>query len=160
MDLYQSLMRDHRMAEQRFSEIEKTAAADMRRREQLFAELRSGLEAHSVVEENVFYPEIEKLSGTRELVGDAFDEHAEIDAILQEIGELPPDKDGWLERIAELKDLVREHVRKEEDRIFPAARNLLDEARAEDLARQIEQMKRGPGPGGTTGPAIAPPRAQ
>ena len=144
MNLYQILMQDHRLTDQIFSDIEKTTAAEVRRREQLFADLRKGLETYNVVEENIFYPEIESLSATRELVGDAFDEHAEIDAILQEIAELPTDKDEWSERIAELKVVVQEHVRKEEDRIFPAARNLLDEARAEELGRRIEEMKQQP----------------
>ena len=144
MNLYQILMQDHRLTDQIFSDIEKTTAAEVRRREQLFADLRKGLEAHNVVEENIFYPEIESLSATRELVGDAFDEHAEIDAILQEIAELPTDKDEWSERITELKVVVQEHVRKEEDRIFPAARYLLDEARAEELGRRIEEMKQQP----------------
>ena len=144
MDLYQILMRDHRLTDQIFSDIEKTTAAEVRRREQLFADLQKGLEAHNVVEENIFYPEIERLSATRELAGDAFDEHAEIDAILQEIAELPTDKDEWSEQIAELKVVVEEHVRKEENRIFPAARNLFDEVRAEELGRRIEEMKQQP----------------
>jgi hemerythrin superfamily protein len=144
MDLYQILMQDHRLTDQIFSDIEKTTAAEVRRREQLFADLRKGLEAHNVVEENIFYPEIERLSATRELAGDAFDEHAEIEAILQEIAELPTDKDEWSEQIAELKVVVEEHVRKEENRIFPAARNLFDEARAEELGRRIEEMKQQP----------------
>jgi hemerythrin superfamily protein len=108
MDLYKILMRDHRLTEQMFSDIERTTAADVRLREQLFADLRKGLEAHNVVEENIFYPEIERLSATRELVADAFDEHAEIDAILQEIAEIPANKDEWPERIVELKDVVQE----------------------------------------------------
>src|SRR5262249_3578431 len=127
-----------------FSDIEKTTAAEVRRREQLFADLRKGLETYNVVEENIFYPEIESLSATRELVGDAFDEHAEIDAILQEIAELPTDKDEWPERIPELKVFVKEPARKEKARISPAARNPPDEARAEELGRRIEEMKQQP----------------
>ena len=147
MDVYEILMRDHRLTEQIFSDIEKTTTAEVRRREQLFDDLRKGLEAHSVVEENIFYPEIEESSATRELVADAFDEHAEIDAILQEIAGLPVDKEEWLGRITELKQVVQEHVRKEEGQMFPAARILLDEARTEDLGRQIQKMRQQRGPG-------------
>ncbi|MBV9203767.1 MAG: hemerythrin domain-containing protein [Alphaproteobacteria bacterium] len=152
MDLYQILMQHHRRTDQIFFIIGKTTAAEARRREQLFTELRRGLEAHNIVEENIFYPELERCSATSELVGDAFDEHAEIDAILQEIAELPTDKDEWPERIAELKVVVQEHVRQEEDRIFPAARNLLDSARAKELGRRMEAMKQQlPWPAGATG---------
>ena len=46
MDLYQILMRDHRLTEQIFSDFEKTMAAEVRCRERLFENLRKGLEAH------------------------------------------------------------------------------------------------------------------
>jgi hypothetical protein len=65
MDLFQILMQDHRLTDQIFSDIEKTTPVEVRRREQLFADLRKGLETHNVVEENIFYPEIERLSATR-----------------------------------------------------------------------------------------------
>jgi iron-sulfur cluster repair protein YtfE (RIC family) len=140
MDVYQ-IMQDHRLTEQIFSELEKTTAAELERRERLFENLRKGLEAHAMVEEEIFYPEIEKLSATKELVADAFDEHAEVEAILQKIAELSSDKDEWLDRICELRELVQEHVRKEEDRLFPAARRLLERARAAELGRQIATLK-------------------
>jgi iron-sulfur cluster repair protein YtfE (RIC family) len=141
MDVYQILMQDHRLTEQIFADLESTTTAELERRERLFEILRKGLEDHSVVEEEIFYPEIYKLSPTKELVADAFDKHAEFDAILQEIGELSTNKDEWLERICELRELVQEHIRKEEDRIFPAARRLLEETRAVELGRQIGRRK-------------------
>jgi iron-sulfur cluster repair protein YtfE (RIC family) len=133
MDVYQILMQDYRSTEQIFADIEKTTAAEVERRGHLFENLQKGLEAHTLVEEEIFYPEIEKLSGAEELVADAFDEHAEVDAMLQEIAELATNKDEWLDRICELREFVREHVRKEEDRMFPVARQLLEETRAAEL---------------------------
>jgi hypothetical protein len=79
------------------------------RRESLFGTLREELEAHEILEETVFYPEIDKLPIAGELVDLAFDDHAEFDAVLQEIAELPVDKPEWLERVVELKDMVRRH---------------------------------------------------
>ena len=61
MDIYQLLMRDHRQTEEVFSVIEKTSATDVRRREQLFENLRKRLETHGLMEENIFYPEIERI---------------------------------------------------------------------------------------------------
>jgi hemerythrin-like domain-containing protein len=51
------------------------------------------------------------------------------------------DKPEWLERISELKDLVQRHINIEENKMFPAARKLLDNRRAEELGRQIEELK-------------------
>jgi hemerythrin-like domain-containing protein len=50
-------------------------------------------------------------------------------------------KDDWLEKINELKDVVQRHVHREEDKMFPAAREELNESRAKELGRQILEMK-------------------
>jgi iron-sulfur cluster repair protein YtfE (RIC family) len=104
--------------------------------------LQEELEAHVILEETVFYPEIDKLPIAGEFVDVAFDDHAEFDAILQEISELPVDKPDWLERVVELKDVVRRHIVNEENTLFPVARKELDDCRAEELGRQIEELKR------------------
>ena len=65
----------------------------------------------------------------------------EIDSILQEIFEMRTNKDDWLERISQLKDVVQQHMRKQEDKLFQSVRAKLDEIRAEELGRQIRDLK-------------------
>jgi hemerythrin-like domain-containing protein len=60
---------------------------------------------------------------------------------LQEIFQMRTNRDDWQEKINELKDVVQRHVRREEDKMFPAARKELDESRAAELGRQILEMK-------------------
>jgi hemerythrin-like domain-containing protein len=43
--------------------------------------------------------------------------------------------------IEELDHAVQHHVREEEEQMFPAARKELSEDRANELGRQIEEMK-------------------
>lgn len=142
MDVYQVLINDHRMVDKLFIEIEKSDDREIEQREQLFARLRKELEDHTLIEEDIFYPLIEKLLGTKELVEQSFEEHAGFEAILQEISEMRTNRDDWREKINELKDVVQRHVRREEDRMFPAARKELHESRAEELGKQILEMKR------------------
>jgi hemerythrin superfamily protein len=119
MDVYQILMQDHSAVERIFTQIEQTDDRGIKRRERLFRKLRIALEDHTVVEENLLYPEIDKYPAIKELVADAYDEHAEFEETLQEISELPTNNAEWLERVQELRGVVHEHVRKEEDRMFP-----------------------------------------
>ena len=142
MDVFQRLIQDHRIAEQRFAEIEKTSEKEAERRELLFAKLREELEAHEVFEEECLYPEIDEVLSAKAVVAEALDEHAEFDAILQEISEIPANKGEWLEKICELKDMVRGHVRKEEENMFPVVRSKLAQSRAEELGRQIEERQK------------------
>ena len=141
MDVYQILMQDHRTVEQMFIEIEQTDDREVERRQRLFGKLRTALEGHTLVEENLFYPEIDKYLASIELVAEAFEEHAEFEYTRQQISELPTNKADWLEMIRELEAAVREHVQKEEGKMFPAARKELDESRAEKLGWQILEMK-------------------
>src|SRR5262249_3812027 len=117
MDVFEELVRDHRIIEQHFVEIEQTTEVECR--ERLFRELRARFEAHEVFEEETLYPEMEQLPSTKLVVGGAFDTHAELDQILQEIAEVPVNKSEWIDRIRELKEMIQEHMRKEET-IFPA----------------------------------------
>jgi iron-sulfur cluster repair protein YtfE (RIC family) len=121
MDVYQILLQDHQTIRQIFVEINRANTSEVERREQLFRTLRNELEAHEILEETVFYPEIDKNPDLRDLIGLAFDEHAEFDAIQQEISELPADKPEWLERIAELKDMVQQHNQRREQALSGGA---------------------------------------
>ena len=118
MDVYQILLQDHHAIHQIFLEINRANISEVRRREQLFRTLQNQLGAHQILEETIFYPEIDKYPDARDLIGMAFDEHAEFDAILQEISEIPADKLEWLERISELRDLVQQYVYSEENKML------------------------------------------
>jgi hemerythrin superfamily protein len=50
-------------------------------------------------------------------------------------------KDDCSERISELNDVVQQHMRKEEDKLFQLGRAKLDESRAEELGRQMRDLK-------------------
>ena len=139
MDVFEELIRDHRTIEQRIVEINQTTDKEVGCREQLFRKLRAGFEAHELFEEEILYPAIDQFPFAKSPMGDAFDEHVELDAKFQEIADTPANKTEWAERICELKDMMQEHMRMEEETIFPAARMRLAETRAEELGRQFRE---------------------
>jgi iron-sulfur cluster repair protein YtfE (RIC family) len=105
-------------------------------RKDLFRELRAGLEAHEVVEEEVLYPEIDQLATIKSVIENAFEEHAEFDAILQDIAQLAPSDPEWLYRIRELREMVQKHMQAEEQTMFPAAGSKLGKTRAQELGQK------------------------
>jgi len=141
MDAYQTLMKDHRNVEDLFQKIEKTDDGQHKEREQLFGKLREELELHTEIEERLFYPEMKKHHGTKELVGEALEEHGEVKRLLKELAKLSPGEERWSDMIEELDHAVQHHVREEEEQMFPAARREISESRANELGRQIEEMK-------------------
>jgi hypothetical protein len=144
MDLFELLSQDHREVDELFGKIEKTDNRGAKQREHLFQELREELERHTWLEEKIFYPELKGHSDTKELVHEALAEHREIKQMLREIGGLSAEDDQWSEMVNELKMAVQHHVREEQERTFPAARQKLDQRRIDDLGRQAEQIKQEP----------------
>jgi hemerythrin-like domain-containing protein len=92
-----------------------------------------------LVEASSFSPEAGKTAMIKELTADLFDDHSDFEAIFQQVSKLSADSDEWLERVNELGALVREHARKEEDELFPAAQREFDQTRAEEIGRQIQE---------------------
>lgn len=151
MDVYQILIQDHHAIAKMFEEIDRTIDMEVERRRQLSSHLSAFLEDHEITEENDFLPELLDASSfsadagkhatIKELVAEIFDDHADFEAISQQISRSRANDEEWLERVRELRDLVREHVRNEEERLFPTAKQTLDPERAEEIGRQIEARR-------------------
>jgi hemerythrin superfamily protein len=151
MDVYQILIKDHRAIAKMFEEIDRTSDMEAERRRQLFSDLSAALEGHEITEEKFFLPELlgpssfsavgSKNPTIKDLVGEIFNDHADFEAISLQISRSRADDEEWLERVREFRDLVREHVRNEEERLFPAAQQTLDRERAEEIGRQIEARR-------------------
>jgi hemerythrin superfamily protein len=155
MDVYRILIQDHRAIEKMFDEIALTSGMEPDRRRQLFSSLAGNLEDHEIIEENEFFTSLietssfssapSKQTRIKELVAEMFDNHSDFAAISQQISNLSGNDDEWLERVNELRDLVREHMFNEEETLFPAAQEVLDRAQAQEIGRQIGERRQGPG---------------
>jgi len=82
------------------------------------------LAPHTVVEEEGLFPEMtddfpDHIEALRA-------EHREIEKVLGEAGNGPPDDPTWPERLTHALFLLREHILKEQDGVFPAALTALD----------------------------------
>ena len=153
MDVYQILIQDHRTIAKMFKKIAGTSNKEPEYRKQLFSDLWIALEDHEITEENDFLPVLVEASSfssdagvtatIKKLVAELFADHSAFEATFQQISHLSTNNVEWLERVNELGCLVREHARKEEDTLFPAARRELDQPRAEEIGRQIQSRSGG-----------------
>lgn len=102
---------------------------------------------HMEMEENLFYPEIEKISeDARDIISHAIDEHNEIKDHVRmiEVGEEGMDPD---EHVKAMEQGFMDHIREEEGRIFPLAENNLKDSfpkLAGEMAAFREKTARGP----------------
>ena len=89
------------------------------------------LEPHTVVEEGALFPAMadEFADHVTSLIG----EHRAIEEVLAESVELTPTDPTWPARLVAALWLLREHILKEEDGLFPAALAELDPAQWDEV---------------------------
>jgi hypothetical protein len=124
MDPIQLLKKQHREVEGFFKKVEKTEAADERR--QLMEQIRSALELHTRIEEEIFYPAVRSLDTKKatQMIDEAYEEHHVVKLVLKELPSVDPEDERFEAKMTVLKELVHHHVEEEEEEIFKLARKL------------------------------------
>jgi len=82
------------------------------------------LAPHTVVEEEGLFPEM--TDDFPDHIQALRSEHREIEKVLGEAADGPPDDPTWPDRLVAVLHLLREHILKEQDGVFPAALAALD----------------------------------
>jgi Hemerythrin HHE cation binding domain len=98
----------------------EAAAAD---RSGVAARICGLLQAHSLIEEELFYPALHSAQVNAALLDDAQRAHSQADALVEQISSMQPEDEGYDAQMKSLIDAVRGHVNEEQTRIFPAARD-------------------------------------
>ncbi len=93
------------------------------------------LAPHTVVEEEGLFPEME--AEFPDHISSLRSEHREIEMVLGEAADGLPDDPTWPDRLLGSLQLLREHILKEQDGVFPAALAALDS----DQWERIEALR-------------------
>ena len=113
------LATEHDMALAIFDKMLATDEAQTFKRKMLLMKLTHALDKHAHQEEMVVYPALREANELGN--ADALEsEHGYIKTFLYELNEMGPDGSGWLEKVREFRDLVREHAHMEEEQVFPS----------------------------------------
>jgi Hemerythrin HHE cation binding domain. len=141
MNATELLKQDHREVENLMMmlEDETTASND------IFERLKSTITLHTQVEEEIFYPAMEEFDETLEMVERSYDEHSEVEQILEDMTGLNPQDEEFQDLLVELRDSVNLHAQEEETEVFPKAEELLGEEELSAIGNEIEQMKNNSG---------------
>lgn len=143
MNATELLKQDHREVESMIAELEGASGESGGGASYLntFQQLKQALTLHTHAEEQLLYPALENFDETSDLIEESYDEHDEVDLILNDMTGLNPGDEEFQELLAQLKDSINDHVEEEESELFPQAEQLLGEEVLETMGSQIEQMK-------------------
>ena len=144
-DVIEVLEHDHREVEQMFAELESLRGAsseeDKERRKTLAEQVTIELVRHSVAEEVLVYPEVER-KVSKEEAEHAREEHAEAEETLAKLEKLDPDDPGFDDELATLMREIRHHIEDEEGEMFARMRQVIDADELRRLGAAVEAFKK------------------
>ena len=119
-DALSVLRRDHRLAEELFTEFARSAPQQL---DPLARRICKMLRVHTQIEEELFYPAVSRALtddvSESPLLADAAREHAQAKETIVRIESMTSDAAEFRDTVAQLARQVGEHVAKEEQELFP-----------------------------------------
>ena len=145
MDALRLLRADHKQVEGLFKELEALGENAHVSRAKIFEQIDTELEAHAKIEETIFYPAVKRASRrdaeAKKEVLEAYEEHANVKAMLAKLKELDPKDETYNAKLQVLHELVKHHVKEEENELFQEAKDLLGEEKLATLGDEMESAK-------------------
>ena len=125
-DWFDALKAEHEATKAVFDKLEATDDSQTTMRATLLMKLKYALTKHAHEEESVIYPALRQANSAHD--ADALNaEHGYVKTYLYELESLPKDSPDWLARVRDFREMLEEHMRMEEEEVFPAFRAILSE---------------------------------
>ncbi len=137
MGPFHLLAEQHRELEQRLEALDAGEAVPETWRARAEA-LISLLRLHARLEERHLFPLLARVGGAR--VCQESEDHLTLGELVDELEEQPLGAPDWWARLLALADLLREHVRFEEDETFPRLATALNEGERQALGRALATL--------------------
>src|ERR687889_1728574 len=144
-DVIEVLEHDHREVEAMFAELESLRGAsteeEQSRRKAVAEQVTIELVRHSVAEEVLVYPQVEKKVSAEE-AEHAREEHAEAEETLSRLEKLDADDPAFDDELATLMREIRHHIEDEEGEMFAHMREVIDPDELRSMGARVEAFKK------------------
>ena len=139
-NIFDRLILDHDKHRQLIAAIEETVGASDDRKA-LFEQYKIDATAHAAAEELTLYHELMGESEMRVYAQHSAADHHKIGELFEELADADMGSSGWLTRFAALKEEYLDHLKEEEQTIFPRALKDLGKDRAIALKGEYNAQK-------------------
>ena len=141
-DWADTLAAEHKAVLALFDKLEATEDSQTWMRAHILTKIKNALGKHALQEENAVYPALREANDTHD--ADALNaEHGYVKTYLYELENMPKSNPEWIGRVRAFRSLLEEHIRMEEDEVFPRLRSGLSEEQNAKLSAAVarEGMK-------------------
>ncbi|PWG01291.1 hemerythrin domain-containing protein [Sphingosinicella humi] len=137
-DWFEALKMEHEMALAIFDKIEGTDDSQTTMRSHLLSKLKYALSKHAIQEEMVIYPALRQ-AGHGGQADHLNSDHGMVKAYLYELETMPNDSSAWMAKVREFRTEIEEHMREEEQTIFPPFRSQLSDEENSKLTAMMNK---------------------
>lgn len=110
-------------------------------RRELFPEIRKELLSHARAEEQEFYGPLRRRTEMQKIVQHSITEHEEVERLLEDLQSTDMATPDWTKLFHRIADAVQEHVKEEEQELFPQARDVMEDGEAERMKESYLKAK-------------------
>lgn len=140
-EFFQTLEKDHQEVKGILEKLESASDRAVKSKEDQFLKLKQELIPHMKGEEKHFYPALTDKKGARKKALEALEEHHVAETVLKELDKLPKDAENWSAKLKVFKELVEHHIEEEEEEVFEAAEDALDDKTLDKIMKSFEAEK-------------------
>ena len=144
MNAIELLKQDHEKVKKLLEDLSNTTERAFKKRAELLQKIALELQAHTTIEEEIFYPAFREAGERDELkmYHEAKEEHRAVEAlVLPDLLATDPGTVEFSGRVKVLKELLEHHIEEEEEEMFTQARELLSEEELTTLGKAMKEKK-------------------
>jgi hemerythrin-like domain-containing protein len=141
MDALKLLKQDHDEVKKMLADLESTTERAEKTRTEGLATLKSELEIHEAIEEEIFYPALKDHPKTKDLALEGYEEHHVVDMVMAEIEGVEPGDETWMAKFTVMKENLEHHIEEEEGEMFPQAKQVFDDEELGELGERMQSRK-------------------
>ena len=137
-DWDKALALEHKMTLALFDKLRDLGPDANGKRSMLLTQLKPALGKHAMEEENAIYAAMRQ-AGMREEADALNSDHGYVKQYLYELTDLTRDHTAFQAKLAQFRRDIEEHIRREEQELFPRLKQALSEKESGTLTRRMNQ---------------------
>ena len=146
MDAIALLLEDHTLLRKLSKEFSETTEEDVEKRKTMLKLIEAELNAHTTIEEELFYPAFLDASKDIEdarMVAEGIEDNRAADAkVIPDLHKSDPSMIAYSGQAKVLKDYLFHHLKEEEEEMFPKVRKLIDAKALRELGDKMAARKK------------------
>lgn len=140
MNAIELLKDDHDKVDRLFQKVKATEEGEEHK--ELFKKIKAELDAHTHIEEKIFYPRLKQEEELEDITLEGIEEHHQAKMFLRELAGLSEDSEKFEPKLKVLMEDITHHVQEEEGEMFPKVEKILGADELNELGNLMTEEKK------------------